>query len=309
VTTHDQTGRTAADDDRWRTDAAYAADLDARLPDVAWPDLPHGAVRYAFPAPSGLLAAFSLGDETHERVVLVPGVTGSKEDFGLLAPLLVDAGYFVQSYDLAGQYGSAEAGPPPDSGRHYDYPLFVNDMIAFLESGMPAHVLGYSFAGIIAELVLAARGDLVKSLTLLTTPPLAGESFRGVRWIGPFSRFVSGRRSAALMIWGVKTNKNKVQPRRLEFVRARFATTRRSSVDDVLGLMKRTPDLRPALSAAQQPILVAVGNHDLWPLRVHARFAERIGARIGVYSTGHSPCETAPHQLAADMLRLFERSE
>jgi pimeloyl-ACP methyl ester carboxylesterase len=72
--------------------------------------------------------------------------------------------------------------------------------------------------------------------------------------------------------------------------------------------MKRAPDLRPALTAAQVPVLVAVGSHDLWPLRYHAHFAEAVGARIAVYKTGHSPCETAPHQLAADMLRLFERA-
>lgn len=309
MTTQDETGRTAAEDpDRWRTDAAHAAALDAALPDVAWADLPAGADLFDFPAPSGGLAAFSLGDETAQRVVLVPGITGSKEDFGLLAPLLVDAGYFVQSYDLAGQYESADAGPTGELNGHYDYKLFVDDLIAFLEAGPPAHVLGYSFAGIVAGLVLGSRGDLIRSLTLLTTPPLAGESFRGVRWIGPFSRFVNGKTMASLMIWGIVTNKNRVGPRRLAFVRDRFEKTSRASVDDVIGLMKHVPALDAVLRAADQPLLVAVGNHDLWPLRLHARFAERIGARIGVYTTGHSPCETAPHQLAADMLRLFQLS-
>ncbi|MEO8907299.1 MAG: alpha/beta hydrolase, partial [Microbacteriaceae bacterium] len=108
-----------------------------------------------------------------------------------------------------------------------------------------------------------------------------------------------------LMIWGIVTNKNKVGPARLAFVRARFASTTRSSVNDIISLMKRVPDVRPCLRAAAVPLLVAVGNHDLWPERLHARYAAQIGARIAVYVTGHSPCETAPHQLAADMLRLF----
>ena len=69
--------------------------------------------------------------------------------------------------------------------------------------------------------------------------------------------------------------------------------------------MKRAPDVRPALSAAQIPKLVAVGEHDLWPLALHGELAEAIGARIAVYRTGHSPCETAPHQLVRDMLGLF----
>jgi pimeloyl-ACP methyl ester carboxylesterase len=307
VTSNDCAVR-GADDARWRTDAAVAAEIDAALIDLDWSRLPDGAVRCDFDAPSGLLATFSLGDPTHPRVVLVPGATGSKEDFILLAPLLAAAGYFVQSYDLAGQYESAAAGPSARSEGRYDYELFVADMIAFLEAGAPAHLLGYSFAGIVAQLVLAVRPELILSLTLLTTPPLAGESFRGVRWIGPFSALVAARTIASLMIWGIVTNKNRVQPQRLAFVQKRFALTDRRSVDDIMRLMKRAPDLRANLRMAKIPILVVVGSHDLWPLRLHARFAEQIGARIAVYKTGHSPCETAPHQLAADMLRLFERS-
>jgi pimeloyl-ACP methyl ester carboxylesterase len=307
VTSNDCAVR-GADDARWRTDAAVAAEIDASIIDLDWSRLPDGAVRCDFDAPSGLLATFSLGDPTHPRVVLVPGATGSKEDFILLAPLLAAAGYFVQSYDLAGQYESAAAGPSARSEGRYDYELFVTDMIAFLEAGAPAHLLGYSFAGIVAQLVLAERPGLILSLTLLTTPPLAGESFRGVRWIGPFSALVAARTIASLMIWGIVTNKNRVQPQRLAFVQKRFALTDRRSVDDIMRLMKRAPDLRANLRMAKIPILVVVGSHDLWPLRLHARFAEQIGARIAVYKTGHSPCETAPHQLAADMLRLFERS-
>jgi len=295
----------AAKDSRWHSDTRVAASLDDRIGDIDWSRLPDGSTRSVFAAPSGGLAVFSLGDPTNPRVVLVPGVTGSKEDFVLVAPLLAGAGYFVQSYDLPGQYESADAGPRPGEGR-YDYALFVDDMIAFLEAGAPAHLLGYSFAGVVAELVLASRPELIRSLTLLTAPPLTGESFRGVRWIGPLSRFVGGRTAAGLMIWGIVTNKNKVGPTRLAFVRARFATTKRSSVNDIIALMMRVPDVRPALRAAAVPLLVAVGNHDLWPERLHRRFAGHIGARISVYDTGHSPCETAPHQLAADMLRLFK---
>jgi pimeloyl-ACP methyl ester carboxylesterase len=69
--------------------------------------------------------------------------------------------------------------------------------------------------------------------------------------------------------------------------------------------MKRAPDLRQELAAATIPKLVAVGEHDLWPLALHAALAESIGAKLAVYSTGHSPCETAPHQLVRDMVELY----
>ena len=284
--------------------------LDRALEDRDWTVPAPGSVASRFPAPSGELAVVSLGDPRHPRVVLVPGVTGSKEDFTLMLPVLAEAGFYVQSLDLAGQYESGRAGPA-DGGR-YDYDLFTGDLVAFLERGgstpgAPVHLLGYSFAGTIAQLVLVARPDLVRSLTLLATPPEPGNAFRGVRGgLGPLSSITTARIGAALMRWGIVTNKNHVPPLRLAFVRARFALTSARAHVDIIRLMKRTPDTRAAVAASTVPKLVAVGSHDLWPTSLHASFAERIGARLVVYPTGHSPCETAPRQLSRDMLALFE---
>jgi pimeloyl-ACP methyl ester carboxylesterase len=294
VTLHDPESRES--DDAVRLDAAVPHDLD-------WTEPAPGSVASRFSAPSGQLAVVSVGDPTAPRVVLVPGVSGSKEDFVLVLPLLADAGFYVQSLDLAGNYESAAAGPP--EGEHYSYDVFTDDLIAFLESGSPAHLLGYSFGGTIAELVLVQRPDLVLSLALLSTPPEPGNGFRGVKILGPFTGLANGRVGAALMTWGIVTNKNKVPPSRLDFVRMRFEHTTRRSMEDVITLMKRAPELRPQLRDSAVPKLVAVGSHDLWPLELHRRFAEQIGARLAVYPTGHSPCETTPHQLARDLLALY----
>ncbi|MFJ3391891.1 alpha/beta fold hydrolase [Leifsonia aquatica] len=288
-------------------DGGEAARLDAALPDIDWSIAPVGTVFSRFAAPSGELAVASLGDPADPRVVMVPGATGSKEDFYLLAPILVAAGYYVQSYDLAGQYESADAGPPP--GGHYTYELLVADFVAFLRDGGAAHVLGYSFAGIVAQLSLVEYPELFRSLTLLTTPPEPGQAFRGVRVIGWLSWLLNGHQGAGLMIWGIVTNKNKVPPSRLAFVRSRFDLTRRSSVDDMVGLMKRVPDVRARVAASGIPVLVATGDHDLWPTPLHAANADALGARLAVYRTGHSPCETAPHQLGRDMIALFREAD
>lgn len=285
-----------------------AARLDAALPDLDWTVPPAGAEREWVDAPSGRLALVSMGEPRHPRVLLVPGVTGSKEDFLLMLPLLAAAGYRVESYDMAGQYESSEAGPehltPPR--RHYEHELFIADLLFMLERGStPVHVLGYSFAGTVAELAYARHPELFASLTLLSTPPEPGQGFRGVKRIGAISRFTTGGIGAALMIWGVRRNFTKVPPQRLAFVRARFALTRRSSVSDIISLMKRAPDVRPQLAAAGIPKLVAVGEHDLWPLALHTAFATAIGAKLAVYPTGHSPCETTPHQLVRDLLELY----
>jgi pimeloyl-ACP methyl ester carboxylesterase len=251
------------------------------------------------------------GEPGDPRVVLVPGVTGSKEDFTLLFPQLAAAGFHVLAYDMAGQYESASAGPEnlvPARDR-YDHELFVDDLITVLDSRPgPAHVLGYSFAGTVAQIALARRPELFASLTLLSTPPQPGQGFRGVKRIGWISGLTTGGLGAALMIWGVKRNFVPVPPGRLAFVRYRFRFTRRTSVADIISLMKRAPDLDAMLAAATIPKLVAVGEHDLWPLAMHQRFASKIGASLAVYRTGHSPCETSPHQLVRDLLALYARS-
>lgn len=284
-----------------------AASRDAGIGEIDWSVPAVGSIASVFDAPSGPLAVVSLGDPSHPRVVLVPGATGSKEDFVLMLPLLADAGFFVQSYDLAGNYGSWQAGPA-DGGR-YDYPLFIDDMVAFLEAGAPAHLLGYSFAGIVAQLVAAGRPELVRSLTLLTTPPDPGNSYRHVKRIGWLSPYLTPRQGAGLMIWGIVTNKNRVGPARLEFVRERFDLTRRACVDDIVHLMKHAPDAASAVRAAGVPALVATSTHDLWPVERYSLLAERLGARLAVYDTGHSPCETTPHQLVRDMLALFASAD
>ncbi len=292
--------------------AADARHLDEAIEDRDWSVVPDGFERVVFAVPSGELAGFAVGDPAGPRVVLVPGVTGSKEDFVLVMPLLAKAGFRVVSFDLAGQYESAAAGPerltPPRN--RYDHALFVDDLIAVIESGpTPVHLLGYSFAGTVAQLVTVTHPQLVASLALLTCPPVTGQAFRGMKRLGPVTGIAPPSAGAALMIWGVRNNLNRVMPGRVRFARARFAHTRRASVRDVIDLMRRTPDVADAVRHAGIPVLVAAGEHDLWPSAAHRAFAQRLGARAVIYGTGHSPCETTPHQLSRDLVALYDAAD
>lgn len=287
--------------------------LDAALPEIDWARLPDGAERIELTVPSGTLAGFRMGPTDGRPVLLVPGVTGSKEDFDFVAPLLAAAGYSVVSFDLAGQYESADdAGPerlvPPR--RRFDDALFADDLLAVLaDLAAPAHVLGYSYAGTIAQLALLRHPEHFASLTLMSAPPLAGQVFRAMKGIGRLTGLGSARVAAALMIWGVRQNLVRASPSRIAFVRARFTRTRRESVADVIGSMRRTPDLRAAVRDSGVPLLVAVGEHDIWPSALHRAFAESIGATFAVYPSGHAPCETSPHQLSRDLLALFASAD
>lgn len=102
--------------------AATARTLDDAIGDVDWAAIAPGVEIVRYTTPSGELAGHAVGDPAHPRIVLIPGVTGSKEDFALMSPLLVRAGYRVEGFDLAGQYQSHEAGPerldpPPQALR------------------------------------------------------------------------------------------------------------------------------------------------------------------------------------------------
>ena len=291
------------------TEIDQALAKDRAIPDFDWRVFPQGTVQDLFAAPSGPIARVRLGDPDAPRVVLVSGVAGSKEDFVLLFPLFAAAGYRVESFDLAGHYASIAAGPenldPPRD--RYDYRLFLDDLIAILEDGRtPAHVLGYSFAGLVAELALVERPDLFASLTLMSAPPATGQVFRGVKHIGPISD-MPPHRAAGLILWGIRYNLNRTPPQRIAFVRERLGLIRRPAIDDIVGLMMTMPDVADEVAAIDIPKFIAVGEQDLWPTAQHASYAERIGARLAVYSTGHAPCETAPHQLVRDMLEVFGR--
>lgn len=291
-----------------RDDSLDPRALDAALPEIDWAHLPDGAERIELKVPSGTLAGYRLGPADGRPVLLVPGVTGSKEDFAFVAPMVAAAGYSVTAFDLAGQYESASAGPewlvPPR--RRYDDALFVDDLLTVLaDLAAPAHVLGYSYAGTIAQLALRRHPERFASLTLMSAPPLAGQVFRAMKGIGPLTGLGSARVAGSLMIWGVRRNVVRASPSRIAFVRARFARTRRESVAEVLGSMRRTPDLRSAVRDSGVPVLVAVGEHDIWPSGLHRAFAESIGAIFAAYPSGHAPCETSPHQLSRDLLALY----
>lgn len=292
-------------------DLPTAQELDRDLGDIDWTALPPGVTRQDFSAPSGALAGLVVGVTTAPRFVLVPGVTGSKEDFALVLPLLAASGFQACSYDLAGQYESWAAGPHNlDPARpRYDYDLFVADLVAVIRAGtMPVHLVGYSFAGTVAQLVAAAHPELVASITLVSTPPLAGQSFRGVKVLGPLSGLASERTGAALMTWGVRNNLNGAPEHRVRFVRERFRLTRRESVSDVIGLMQRTPDLDAQIAHLPVPRLVVAGDHDLWPIALHRAFAARIGAELFVTSGGHSPSEDSPVELTRVLVDLADRA-
>ena len=284
---------------------------DRAIPDLDWRVFPAGdRARRRSPLRAARLARVRLGDPDAPRVVLVSGVAGSKEDFVLLFPLFAAAGYRVESFDLAGHYGSVDAGPenldPPR--EHYDYRLFLDDLIAILEDGAtPVHVLGYSFAGLVAELALVERPELFASLTLMSAPPATGQVFRGVKHIGPISD-MPPHRAAGLILWGIRYNLNRTPPH-ADRVRPgadrghpppRDRRHRRAHDDDARHRRRRRGDRHPEVHRGRRtgPVARRRSTRRTPSASVRAWRCIRPATRRA---------RPRPHQLVRDMLELFER--
>src|SRR5690554_5696214 len=106
-------------------------------------DLPPGVYTAALETPRGTFAAhLARAVDPVGHVLLIPGWTGSKEDFTPLLPLLADAGYDATAYDQRGQYET-----PGRPGDDYTLSGFAADAVAVrATSGHEcSHLLGHSF--------------------------------------------------------------------------------------------------------------------------------------------------------------------
>jgi pimeloyl-ACP methyl ester carboxylesterase len=194
-----------------------------------------------------------------------------------------------------------------EGGGAYDLRLHVRDAAALLDEHGPAHVIGYSFAGMVATQLAVRRRRQVRSVVLLSAPPVAGNALAAMRIIGPLALVAGPRVAAALMTWGIRWNLNGATATRCRLVRHRLAFTRPESVVDAMAAMMAVPDVESSLRAGGVPVLVLAGEGDLWTVQRHDEYARRIGAELRVYPTGHSPMETVPREMSAD-LHEFLRS-
>ncbi len=255
------------------------------------------------------------GRSPRGTAILVPGFTGSKEDFVAVMAPLSGAGWRVVTYDQRGQHetpGSAEA--PPES---YGLPALAADLLAVADAVRvgPVHLVGHSFGGLVAREATLAAPSSVVSLTLLSSGP------GGVG--GPTAQvahvFATALESMPIeAVWDAKVAYDAANglhlpddPALADFLRARFVS------NDPLGLaafartLTTAPDRTAELAAARVPVLVAYGERDdAWPPEVQSEMAVRLGARREVVAhSGHSPAAEAPDATADLLVEFWAETE
>ncbi|OXY98798.1 hydrolase [Streptomyces diastatochromogenes] len=109
------------------------------------------------------------GVEPKGVALLLPGFTGSKEDFNPLHVPLAERGYRTVAVDGRGQYESD--GPEHDESAYAQEELARDVLAQAAAIGTPVHLLGHSLGGQISRAAVLIDRSPFRSLTLMASGP------------------------------------------------------------------------------------------------------------------------------------------
>ncbi|MFF6871453.1 alpha/beta fold hydrolase [Streptomyces sp. NPDC012450] len=250
--------------------------------------------------------------ERRGTVLLLPGYTGSKEDFLALLGPLTDAGYRAVAVDGRGQHDS----PGPRGRAAYRRRALALDAVAqaaALGDG-PVHLVGHSFGGLVARAAAAVAPDAFRSLTLLSSG--VGRVSRPqrvrVRALRAGLALLSKDRVWRAMCWldsrGEEPDTSDV-PGLADFLLRRWNRTRIAQLRGAGRLLLDREDGTEELLALRTPLHFAYGTDEMvWSTTDLAAAAARTGAHHTVVAgAGHSPNVSHPEELTARLLGFWER--
>ena len=251
---------------------------------------------------SGDLAAL-IGDPPADvpeqpPVLLVPGYTGSKEDFLPVLGPLARAGHRAVAIDLRGQYES----PGPDDPAAYTLDALakdVSEVLADLAGGDPggAHLVGHSFGGLVTRAAVIA-GTRPRSHVLVGSGPgaIGGRRAQVVPLLLQVAE-ESGVTALADAVAELEKSDPRmagVPPEVTDFLRERWVRASPTGLRVMGDILLSAPDEVDALAQAGVRTLVVHGEaDDAWTPAEQQQMAERLGAdHVVIAGSVHSPaCE------------------
>lgn len=283
--------------------------------DVSTPpflDLPAGVQALSLDTPRGALAALAAspaggGGQSRAPVLLVPGYTGSKEDFiAVLAPIAA-AGHPVAAIDLRGQFES----PGADDPSGYEVAALAEDVLAVAAGmGAPVHLVGHSLGGLVARAAALSAPKSLRSLTLMCSGPAA---------VPPPANANIGLMAQALPVMDLETiwlAKRQIEaeteleppPPEIEaFLHKRFVSNQPAGLLRMAETLLSETDRTAQLADVDLPMLVTYGERDdVWPPDLQAEMGKRLGAKIVVIRDGaHSPAAQQPERTAEALVAFW----
>ena len=269
------------------------------------------APQVAVELPGFTLAALRTGGETNPPALLVPGWTGSKEDFGPILEPLGEAGYLVTAVDLRGQFRS----PFRPDGDYSPIALGNDLQLAAAALGGGVHLLGHSFGGLVARAAVLADPDQFRSLVLLDSGPAGIDDGRRERL--DLMRPVLAQHGLAA-VYQALVQLDASEPgykppseEEARFMRERFLASDPQALIGMAEALIDEPDLVADLAAADLPILVACGaGDDVWSPQIQAGMARRLGAPYTVIAdAAHSPAVENPTATVATLVEFWRSAE
>ncbi len=253
-------------------------------------------------------------------MLLVPGYTGSKEDFGPILGPLAERGFLATAVDLPGQYQSPGTADP----AAYTPDALAPVVLAIAaQLGGDVHLLGHSYGGLVARAAVIADvakdGGRIRSLVLLSSGPAAvpGHRRRAIEQLAPVlaSGGMPGVYAAMQAVAATTPGYVAPEPALAGFLRERFLASSPAMLRGMGEAIRIEPDrvaeLATALARAALPALVLFGDHDdAWPPSVQAEMALHLGAESAVVAdAAHSPAVENPEQTVRTLAEFWLAGE
>ena len=299
-------------------------------------ELPDGVRRTTIRTARGAFAALEAvpGSGVCERdaALLVPGYTGSKEDFLAILDLLADDRRHVIAIDMRGQFETAGADDPAG----YAAAALGADILAIMQATGARHLVGHSYGGLIGrEAVLAGTGAEFASFTLMSSGPgaLTGPRAQDLRamlaalgvsdgahpeggWADGGRPEVAALRAGIAELWRAHLEPQAVAAGVPGHIVAFLGRRMRGNDPGGLVLMAAhmlaAPDRTAELARLDQlPMLVIYGEDDnSWSPAAQEDMARRLGARrLCIPAAVHSPAVEAPATTASALTRFWDAAE